>query len=491
MAYASAARRSSSGTPAALRIGIAVACPFIAALTITATYLGKESIMAAAWLAFSVGGLLFVKPVVGISAMSVIYLLDAYPTVLQALGVVSINNLLGLCFGLLLAAHVLEHRDLSFLKNKQVLIFAVIGVVFILGVIHADTLFPLLQSSRGRGRVIDRTDTMTHDYVTRIIFLFFLFVFVRSKRDIAVVFVVFMLSLYAAVPSALINWATGNLNRGFRAQASVTAGANPNKLAMICLMEVAMWWFWARSRPGNLRRLIAYGACGSSVLVLLVTGSRSGFLGMFALGVLLQTGPRGYRVTPVQIGSLILMGLLLAVTVVPTETLSRMVALNPDKGEVGASSNVKREVTVERALEMVRDYPVFGVGLGNFREVSRQVYADKWFRPPHNSYLWAAAEGGVFVLALYLVLFLVTWRDLKVVMALAHRDHEIAYIAAALRVVFLLLNFFGLFADLWMNPITYMLIGLIVCMRRYLETLPEVETMAARPIRQRPALVAA
>src|SRR5262245_7247634 len=484
MPAAPALRRPISGTPPALRLAIVLACPVIAALTITATYLGKEAIIAAARLSFAVGGILFVKPVVGIGAMTVIYLLDAYPTMLQALGVVSVNNLLGLCFGILLLAYVIETRDLSFITNRQVLLLIVIGIVFTLGALHSDVLFPLLTQSQGKGRILDRTSRAGHDLATRLLFLVYLLVFVRERNDIRVVFVVFMLSLFAAIPSALINWATGNLSRGFRAAASVTAGANPNKLAMICPMEVACWWFWARSRPGNLRRLIAYGACGSAVLVLLVTGSRSGFLGIFMTGLLLQTGPRGYRVTPVQIGTMVLAGVILVATVVPPEAFQRMVSLSPDKGEAGASSNVKREETVERGVEMFTDYPLLGVGLGNFCEVSRQVYRDKWWRPPHNSFLWAAAEGGVFVLGLYLTIFAVTWRDLQAVIRLANRDHEIAHIVAALRVVFLLLFFFGLFADLWMNPITYMLIGMIVVTRRYLESLPAVAVTAV-PVRAR------
>ena len=79
---------------------------------------------------------------------------------------------------------------------------------------------------------------MTHDFVTRLVFLVFMFVFVRTRRDIRVVFLTFTIALYAAIPSALGNWMSGNLVRGFRAAANVTLGANPNKLAMICLMEV-------------------------------------------------------------------------------------------------------------------------------------------------------------------------------------------------------------------------------------------------------------
>jgi O-antigen ligase len=142
-----------------------------------------------------------------------------------------------------------------------------------------------------------------------------------------------------------------------------------------------------------------------------------------------------------------------------------------------------REETLERAWQIFLDYPVFGIGLGNFREVSRQVYQDKFFRPPHNSYLWAASEGGIFVLMGYVALFWITWRDLRVVTRLAHRDPEIGAAAGAIRVIFLLYAFFSAFADLWLNPITYAMIGLIVVMRRYVEALPEPQAVrvVARP----------
>ena len=109
----------------------------------------------------------------------------------------------------------------------------------------------------------------------------------------------------------------------------------------------------------------------------------------------------------------------------------------------------ERTQTIERAWQMFQDHPVFGIGLGNFREVSRQIYQDAFFRPPHNSFLWAWAEGGIFTLLGYFVLFYLTWRDLAVVVRFAGRDPDVAPIAAALRVVFLLYMFFGLFADLW------------------------------------------
>jgi len=208
--------------------------------------------------------------------------------------------------------------------------------------------------------------------------------------------------------------------------------------------------------------------------VLMATGSRSGILGLAVLALLLQSGPRPYRLPTAQIGVLVAVGVLAVAVMVPTETWERMIRLNPQKGQVGASSNVMREETLQRAWQMARDYPLFGVGLGNFREVSRQIYKDDFYRPPHNSYLWAISEGGLFVLAGYGLLFWVSWKDLQTIKQLAHRDREIQVWASAIRVVFLLFFFYSLFADLWLNPLMYVMLGLIICTRQYVESLPEV-----------------
>jgi O-antigen ligase len=250
---------------------------------------------------------------------------------------------------------------------------------------------------------------------------------------------------------------------------------------MICLIEIACWWFWARSRPGMMRQAIALAAMGASTMVIFGTGSRSGLLGVGVLGVLLQTSQRRFRVPTGQIALLGAAAVFAVVTLVPAEAWQRMIAFNPQKGEIGATSNQMREETIWRAIQVFQDYPSFGIGIGNFREVSRQVYNDDFYRPPHNSYLWAAAEGGIFVLIAYLWLFWVTWGDLAVVTRLAYRDPELASVSDGIRVVFLLYAFFSIFADLWLNPITYAMLGMIIVMRRYVENLPDPAVAIARP----------
>ena len=463
-------------TPVLLRVLLGVGLPLAAAATVVGTFLGKEILLCAGWLAVCVTAFLFAQPVLGIALMTGAFLMAAYPTLLQSLGFLTVNNLLGLCLLALMALHVADTRDFSFLRNRQVRILGLIGILLIVGTYHSTILFPNLLQTVGKTKVLDKSSTMGHDFAARLVYLVFFIVFVRDRRDIKIIFMTFMLALFIAVPSALYNMATGELNRGFRLQASVTSGANPNRLAMICLVEIACWWFWARSRPGMMRQVVALGAMGAATMVIFGTGSRSGLLGVGVLGMLLQRGTPRFRVPPVQIGLLVAAGLFAVATMVPAEAWERMITFNPQKGQIGATSNQMREETIWRAIQVFHDYPTFGIGIGNFREVARQVYQDEYYRPPHNSFLWAAAEGGVFVVLAYLWLFWVTWKDLQVVTALSHRDPEIGAAAAGIRAIFLLYGFFTLFADLWLNPITYAMLGMIIVMRRYVEGLPERET---------------
>src|SRR5581483_1609461 len=201
---------------------------------------------------------------------------------------------------------------------------------------------------------------------------------------------------------------------------------------------------WSLSRPGPIRRVIALGAIAASLLVLFATGSRSGFLGTVVLAGLLQTGPKQFRLPVRYLAGAGVVVALVVVTIIPQSAFDRMINFTGAENRGATASNKMRADTIYTGLHMVRDHPWLGIGLGNFREVSRQVYSDQFFRPPHNSYLWAASEGGLFALLLYILLLWITWRDLQVVTRLAHRDPELGYIAAGIRCVYVLFVVFSL-----------------------------------------------
>src|SRR5262249_52019886 len=162
------------------------------------------------------------------------FLLAASPTLLQSLGDLTIANLLGVILLVLLVLRIIDTRDFSFLRNRQVRILLLIGAVFVIGTINSYREFPTLKATVGvrhKGAVgkqskgLDKTEKMGHEFYTRIIYLVFFLEFVRDRRDIRLLTATFMIGLFFAVPSAIYNIATGQLARGFRVASSVTSGS--------------------------------------------------------------------------------------------------------------------------------------------------------------------------------------------------------------------------------------------------------------------------
>jgi probable O-glycosylation ligase (exosortase A-associated) len=65
------------------------------------------------------------------------------------------------------------------------------------------------------------------------------------------------------------------------------------------------------------------------------------------------------------------------------------------------------------AWKIIKDYPVFGVGLRNAPLLLTQYGGSSDFRAIHSQYLQIAADSGLPALALYLWLFLGAWRALR------------------------------------------------------------------------------
>jgi O-antigen ligase len=311
---------------------------------------------------------------------------------------------------------------------------------------------------------------MAQDFVTRLAFLVFIISFLARKRDLKRAIAVVMICLVMVVPSALLGYAGGRAQAGYRAVAAFSAGTNPNRLAFLCVLQIAFWWYLIRAQTAAWRRAAGYAVIGGLVFTVFLTASRSGVIGLMIMFYLLARSRGGLRGGRLQLIGLALIAVAVVVTVIPQESLERLRNLNPlgrTTGVVGGGSTEKRVATVEVGWRVFRDYPLFGVGLGNFREVVRQVYLDPFWRPPHNSYLWALTEGGIACLLLYLALFAYTWRDIRWLRESTAVPHDLRWVPEAFAPGLIVLLFFSAFADIWLSPITYMLIGLVIAFKRY------------------------
>ncbi|MCC6850555.1 MAG: O-antigen ligase family protein [Deltaproteobacteria bacterium] len=442
----------------------------LGALLVLATRAGQEATAVALIVASMLLVVVAARPEIGILLLLTNYLFASYPTPIRGGGLLTINNVLGIILSVILLAELSQRPDFWFARVRQVQLYVLLGVVFLFGTFASYWTFPDLRITWGKVRTLDQTAPLTRDFVTRFAFVILAAKFLTTKRHIKMAMTVILLCLIMVVPSALAGWAAGATADG-RAAAAFSMGTNSNRLAFLCLMQAAFWWYLGRTQRSPAVRLVVYGVIGALVLTVLLTASRSGFLGLGVLFYLLardRGAVRGGRLQVVLLACLMI-GLML--TVVPQENLDRIANLNPFAqgrgGNLGTHSTERRVETVGLGWDIFLEYPLLGIGLGNFREVARQVYNDPFYRPPHNSYIWALSEGGMLCFALFMLLYWVTLRDIRWLQRSPATPSDLRWIAAALEPSLFLLLFYSFFADMWLNPITYILIVLTVVFKRY------------------------
>jgi len=460
--------------------------------------LGVVSMAAAALLMFigtSLGMLYAIVAVVGVFAVIVVVvapvfgimvfigtLLLGLPWFLAGDGRLTANNLLGLVLLGVLIVQICLTRDLWFLKTTQVIMFAIIGGVFLISLTNARHAYiphtPLPK---------DFTENTLFIFFTRLAFLCMFVNFVRTKRQVLLVLFAVLMFTMAVIPSAFYNLAnykgeedvatgkvldadTGKVTE-FRVTSDTTSwGKNENRLAFMCNVSILLmwmflqiwrrWWIWALGFP---LILIMAG-------LTLSTASRSGFLslGLAFAFLLLQRGI-GWRLRAGVLVAIVFCGLIFFL-VLPRASYERLLNYSTDQSTHGEAwrSTERRIETNQHAIEVFKSAPLLGIGPGNFRWLHRELYPYTLAagRPNHNSYLWAATEGGVLALGCYLILFFFLWRDLARAQPLYAASDTMWHVVRFLRGFLGLWIFFSVFADFWLEVHVYLIAGLAMLLVR-------------------------
>lgn len=188
---------------------------------------------------------------------------------------------------------------------------------------------------------------------------------------------------------------------------------NPNHFAGLMEMLIPVAVLYILDRRGRLTlTTLAWLAMGAAIAVasLLLSGSRGGLLAVAAEIVIAVPVVRGLRAPHIGTRSLaaavagtILAGVLLFTWVDPgiiTQKLGMIV-------EVGGPAWVEwagfRKNVASDSLRMLRDHPIYGVGLGNFENAYpryQSFSSDLWIDYAHNDYVQAIAETGLVGAAL-------------------------------------------------------------------------------------------
>jgi len=469
---------SSAATPAWAVLPIIV---FGAALAVATWIGGQWPLTVLVVLLVAVGFVVALnRPHIGISLFLTTFLIN-YPGVARGVGPLTINNLLGGMFLALLAWNYYTTRDTWYLREPLVWMLVAIGAVLVASTVAAEYGFPdasiqrLIERPVGVTAGFDFTQRWLFQHFSRVAFVVFVLTFIRTPAQLRTVFVTMLICILAAVPPALMQFAQGATGEEFRIDVEIVNWAdNENRFAFGCVLGVSLLFhLWMTARSQLARFSAAFGMLLLLPLVLLAA-SRSGFLGLGLLGFLVLSGAfgaRGKRLSPAARVAGVLgfagVALLTFFFLVPPKAQERILNVNPfaTQGVEGSSSTAFRAAAIEHSLHLIELNPILGVGVGNFRWVNR--YYHGFFKPPHNSYLWAAAEGGVVLLVAYLLLFRQLWRRFGRLRAVYVTDPELPLFAHWLRVYMVLFLFFSFFADVWLEEHVFLFVAAAILLERW------------------------
>lgn len=238
---------------------------------------------------------------------------------------------------------------------------------------------------------------------------------------------------------------------------------NSNDMALFLVTGVPIAIAFFFSGHGPVRKLL-FGACATLMMAAIVlTYSRGGFVGLIAvLAFLAWKIGRRQRLTVVVCG-VILIALLLVLA--PGNYAARVASIFiPSLDPVG-SSEMRREI-LYRSIWTALRHPLFGIGMGNFHNVSLRELVS------HNAFTQVAAEMGMAALVCYTMFIVTPFKRLGQV-ARATFDtrgktsyHYLAIGLQASLLGYLVSSFFASVAYLWY---VYYLVGYAVCLRRLYE----------------------
>ncbi len=268
-------------------------------------------------------------------------------------------------------------------------------------------------------------------------------------------------------------------------------------LALMCA-AVSGYQIWLDLRAGFRieapRFLMLTAASGASALIaaaLFASWSRGAWLGIaVSLFIMLVALPR--RLIQGLFLALALAALCLALWwagLLPSSVVNRLTNTATDLFTIsdarGANFTPENFAVIERlahwqaAVSMAQDYPLFGVGLGNYADEYDKYRLINWeaaLGHAHNQYLNIFAETGAVGLAAYLVFWLVifrlTWQARK------HPDQTARALAVALLGCWTYIAVHSVFDNLFVNNLFLhigVLLGVLAILNRQAQQSLEVE----------------
>lgn len=202
--------------------------------------------------------------------------------------------------------------------------------------------------------------------------------------------------------------------------------SNSNDLAFAVVLTLPFALALLITSKGAAKKVLWMLGMLIMMAAMFLTASRAGFVTLAISGsvTMWHFGVKGKR--PKLIAGIALAGVLL-MALAGGKLYDRFKALGGDSttDENAYESYKARMFLMERALEGIEHYPIFGMGVNNF-----VVYSSIWHEV-HMTYLQIAVEGGIPCLILYLMFIRAGFNNLKIMRKATDLDeHTVLFVGA-------------------------------------------------------------
>jgi O-antigen ligase len=199
---------------------------------------------------------------------------------------------------------------------------------------------------------------------------------------------------------------------------------DPNDLALalciilpfcLCFLLQSRSWFWKIAWIGALLLIL---------LSIISTSSRGGFLALVAIIFAINRQFKISKKTKLSVLALLVCICAISVAVVgPSTYYNRLRSITDPEEDKTGSAQARQELLI-KSIQTTFEHPVFGIGPGTFVIVS-----GSW-HDTHNTYTQLSSETGIPGLAVFVMLIIQSFRNLKMSRAFRERT-PVWYLAGA------------------------------------------------------------
>ncbi len=276
-------------------------------------------------------------------------------------------------------------------------------------------------------------------YLSNMLFFYFCFIHIDSIKKLkSIIFVV----CFSALFYGALSWAKGTFNDP-TGRFSFGEMYDSNDLAYFLVSLFPLCLFFIINKEGLLKKIFGITTFGISVIVILITGSRGGFLSLAVVFTLLlfkygRSIKLSYRISLLAIA---LVMIALYGSKIDTERYESL-------RDVGSDYNVTEEggrVEIwKKGIQMALSNPITGVGVNCFGAALGEMRAARGeqarWQVAHNAYVQVAAEVGLIGFLLFSSMI---WGTLKSLSLCIHTEiasphaKEFRSIAVSLQIGFI------------------------------------------------------